>query len=176
MRVVCVTRWTKKRSISFFASTTNRLCFSISMRVVNERTRDWKTRTIRRLIESFVIKRATSILNINVVFHKKRSIFKDKQRLADDAQMHIYKNAFMTLLSAITTLFSVETRDTNMSKISRQTFDASNAHQIRQFDMWKNVTIMHRRRKQRTYAFKNHDNKRKQMIKFFIDDYFARNT
>jgi hypothetical protein len=87
------------------------------------------------LIESFVIKRATSLLNVSVVFQKKRSIYKDKQRLANDAQMHIHENAFMTLLSAITTLFSVEARDTNMSKISRQTFDASNAHQIRQFDM-----------------------------------------
>jgi hypothetical protein len=63
-----------------------------------------------------------------------------------------------------------------MSKISRQTFDASNAHQIRQFDMWKNVTIMHRRRKRRTYVSKDHDNKRKLMNKFFIDDYFARST
>jgi hypothetical protein len=87
------------------------------------------------LIESFVIKRTTSILSVNVVFQKKRNIYKDKQRLADDAQMHIYENAFMMLLSAVTTLFSVDARDTNMSKISRQTFNASNAHQIKQFDM-----------------------------------------
>jgi hypothetical protein len=87
------------------------------------------------LIESFVIKRATSILNVSVVFQKKRSIYKDKQRFANDAQMHIYENAFMTLLSAITTLFSVDARDTNMSKVSRQTFDASNAHQIKQLDI-----------------------------------------
>jgi hypothetical protein len=87
------------------------------------------------LIESFVIKRATSILSVNVVSQKKRSIYKNKQRFADDAQMHIYENAFMTLLSAVTTLFSVDARDTNMSKISRQTLDASNAHQIKQFDM-----------------------------------------
>jgi hypothetical protein len=49
--------------------------------------------------------------------------------------MHFYENAFVTLLSAVTTFLSVEARDTNMSKISRQTLDASNAHQIRQFDM-----------------------------------------
>jgi hypothetical protein len=128
------------------------------------------------LIESFVIKRTTLILNINVVFQKNRSIYKNKQRLANDAQMHIYENAFMTLLSAITTLFSVETRDTNMSKINHQTFDASNTHQIRQLDMWKNVTIMHRRCKRRTYVSKNHDNKKELMIKLFINDYFARNT
>jgi hypothetical protein len=87
------------------------------------------------LIESFVIKRATSILSVSVVFQKKRSIYKNKQRLANDAQMHIYENAFMTLLSAVTTLFSVDARDTDMSRISRQTFDASNAHQIKQLDM-----------------------------------------
>jgi hypothetical protein len=87
------------------------------------------------LIESFVIKRTTSILSVNVVFQKKRSIYENKQRLADDAQMHIYENAFMTLLSAVTTLFSVDARDTDMSRISRQTFDVSNAHQIKQFDM-----------------------------------------
>jgi hypothetical protein len=87
------------------------------------------------LIESFVIKRATSILSVNVVFQKKRDIYKNKQHLADDAQMHIYENAFMTLLNAVTTLFSVDARDTNMSKINRQTLDASNAHQIKQFDM-----------------------------------------
>jgi hypothetical protein len=63
-----------------------------------------------------------------------------------------------------------------MSKINRQTLDASNAHQIKQFDMWKNVTIMHRRRRQRTYASKNHDNKKKLMIKLFTDDYLARST
>ncbi len=40
-------------------------------------------------------------------------------KINDDAQMHIYENAFMTLLSAITTLFSVDARDTDMSKISR---------------------------------------------------------
>ncbi len=45
------------------------------------------------------------------------------------------ENAFVTLLSAVTTFFSVETRDTNMSKINRKTLDALNAHQIRQFDM-----------------------------------------
>jgi hypothetical protein len=49
--------------------------------------------------------------------------------------MHTHESAFMTLLSALTTLFSVEARDTRMSKINRQTFDASNAHQIRQFNM-----------------------------------------
>jgi hypothetical protein len=87
------------------------------------------------LIESFVIKRATSILSVNVVSQKKRNIYEDKQRLADDAQMHIYENAFMTLLNAVTTLFSVDARDTDMSKISRQTLDASNAHQIKQLDM-----------------------------------------
>jgi hypothetical protein len=87
------------------------------------------------LIESFVIKRATSILSINVVFQKKRNIYKNKQRLADDAQMHINENAFMTLLSAVTTLFSVDARDTDMSRVNRQTLDASNAHQIKQFDM-----------------------------------------
>jgi hypothetical protein len=87
------------------------------------------------LIESFVIRRATSILSVNVVFQKKRSIYKNKQRLADDAQMHIYENAFMTLLSVITTLFSVDARDTDMSKISHQTLDASNTHQIKQLDM-----------------------------------------
>ncbi len=43
----------------------------------------------------------------------------------------------MTSMSAVTTLFSVKTRDTDMSKVSRQTFDASNAHQIRQFNMYK---------------------------------------
>ncbi len=176
MRVVCVTKWTKRLSISFFALRTNRLCSSILMRAVNERTRDWKTRRIRWLIESFVIKRATSILNVSVVFQKKRSIYKDKQRFANDAQMHIYENAFMTLLSAITTLFSVDARDTNMSKVSRQTFDASNAHQIKQLDIWKNATIMHWRRKWRTYVSRNHDNKKDRMIKLFIDDYFARST
>jgi hypothetical protein len=176
MRVVCVTRWTRRLSISFFASRTKRLCLSISMRVVNERTRDWKTRTIRRLIESFVIKRTMSILNVNVVFQKKRDIYKDKQRLANDAQMHINENAFMTLLSAITTLFLVDACDTNMSRISRQTFDASNAHQIKQLDMWKNATIMHRRRRRWTYVSRNHDNRKERMIKFFIDDYFARST
>jgi surface polysaccharide O-acyltransferase-like enzyme len=87
------------------------------------------------LIESFVIKRATSILSVSVVFQKKRNIYEDKQRLANDAQMYIYENAFMTLLSAVTTLFFVDARDANMSKISRQTFDASNAHQIKQFDI-----------------------------------------
>jgi hypothetical protein len=87
------------------------------------------------LIESFVIKRTTSILSVNVVSQKKRSIYKNKQRLANDAQMHIYENAFMTLLSAVTTFFSVDARDTDMSKISYQTFDALNAHQIKQFDM-----------------------------------------
>jgi hypothetical protein len=61
-----------------------------------------------------------------------------------------------------------------MSRISRQTLDASNAHQIRQFDMWKNATIVHRRRKRRTYASRNHDNKRELMSKLFIDDYLAR--
>ncbi len=176
MRIVCVTKWIRKLSISFFASRTKRLCFSISMRAMNERTQDWRTRTIRRLIEFFVIKRATSILSVNVVFQKKRNIYKNKQRLANDAQMHIYENAFMTLLNAVTTLFSVDARDTNMSKINRQTLDASNAHQIKQFDMWKNVTIMHRRRRQRTYASKNHDNKKKLMIKLFTDDYLARST
>jgi hypothetical protein len=87
------------------------------------------------LIESFVIKRATSILSVSAISQKKRNIYKDKQRLADDAQMHIYENAFMTLLSAVATLFSVDARDADMSKISRQTFDASNAHQIKQLDM-----------------------------------------
>jgi hypothetical protein len=176
MRVVCVTKWTRKLSISFFTSRTNRLCFSISMRVVNERTWNWKTRTIRRLIESFVIKRATSFLSVNVVFQKKRNIYKNKQRLANDAQTQIYENAFVTLLSAITTFFSVETRDTDISKINRKTLNASNTHQIRQFNMWKNVTIMHRCRKRRTYVSKNHDNKKELMSKFFIDDYFARST
>ncbi len=176
MRVVCVTKWTRRLSISFFASRTKRLCLSISMRAVNERTRDWRTRTIRRLIESFVIKRATSILSVNVVSQKKRNIYEDKQRLADDAQMHIYENAFMTLLNAVTTLFSVDARDTDMSKISRQTLDASNAHQIKQLDMWKDVTIMYRRRRQRTYVSRNHDNRKERMIKFFIDDYSARST
>jgi hypothetical protein len=176
MRIVCVTKWTRRLFVSSFASKTNRLCFSISMRAVNERTRDWRTRTTRRLIESFVIKRAISFLNINVVFQKKRSIYKNKQRLAHDAQTHIYENAFVTLLSAIMTFFSVDARDTNMSKVSRQTLDTSNAHQIRQFDMWKNVMIMHRRHKQWTYASKDHDNKRKLMNKFFIDDYLAWST
>jgi kynurenine formamidase len=176
MWIVCVTKWTRRLSISFFASKTKRLCLSISMRAVNERTRDWKTRTTRRLIESFVIKRATSILSVNVVFQKKRNIYKNKQHFANDAQMHIYENAFMTLLSAVTTLFFVDARDTNMSRISRQTFNASNAHQIRQFNIWKNVTIMHQRRKQRMYVLKNHDNKKELMIKLFIDDDFARNT
>jgi hypothetical protein len=74
-------------------------------------------------------------LSVSVVFQKKRNIYKNKQRLANDAQMHIYENAFMTLLSAVTTLFSVDARDTNMSRISHQTFDASNAHQIKQLDM-----------------------------------------
>jgi hypothetical protein len=87
------------------------------------------------LIKSFVIKRTTSILSVSAISQKKRSIYKDKQRLADDAQMHIYENAFMTLLSAVTTLFSVDARDTDMSKVSRQTFDASNTHQIKQLDM-----------------------------------------
>jgi hypothetical protein len=87
------------------------------------------------LIESFVIKRTTSILNVSVVSQKKRNIYKDKQRLADDAQMHIYENAFMTLLSAVTTFFSVNARDTNMSKVNRQTLDALNAHQIKQLNM-----------------------------------------
>jgi hypothetical protein len=176
MRVVCVTRWTRRLFVSSFASRTNRLCFSISIRAVNERTRDWRARTTRRLIESFVIKWATSFLSINVVFQKKRNIYKDKQRLAHDAQTQIYENAFMTLLSAITTFLFVDARDTNMSKISRQMLDTLNAHQIRQFDMWKSVTIMHRRRKQRTYASRNHDNKKELMSKFFIDHYFARST
>jgi hypothetical protein len=100
----------------------------------------------------------------------------NKQRLADDAQMHIYENAFMTLLNAITTLFFVDARDTDMSKISRQTFDASNAHQIKQLDMWKNATIMHRRRRRRTYVSKDHDNRKERMIKLFIDEYLARST
>jgi lipopolysaccharide export LptBFGC system permease protein LptF len=176
MRVVCVIKWTRKLFVSFFASRTNRLCFSISMRAVNERTRDWKTRTTRRLIEFFVIKRTTSFLSVNVVFQKKRSIYKNKQRFAHDAQTHIYENAFVTLLRAVTTFFSIDARDTNMSKVNRQTLDASNAHQIRQFDMWRNATIMHRRRKRRTYVSKDHDNKRELMNKFFIDDYFARST
>jgi hypothetical protein len=176
MRIVCVIRWTRSLSISFFASRTNRLYLSISMRAVNECTRDWKTRSIRRLIEFFVIKRATSILSVNVVFQKKRNIYKNKQRFTNDAQMHIYENAFMTLLSAVTTLFSVDARDTNMSRINRQTSDASNAHQIKQFDMWKNVTIMHRHRKRRMYVSRNHDNKKKRMNKLFTNDYFARNT
>jgi hypothetical protein len=63
-----------------------------------------------------------------------------------------------------------------MSKISRQTLDASNAHQIKQLDMWKDVTIMYRRRRQRTYVSRNHDNRKERMIKFFIDDYSARST
>jgi hypothetical protein len=147
MRIVCVIKWTRRLSILFFASRTNRLCFSISMRAVNKCTRDWKTRTIRRLIEFFVIKWTTSILSVKIVFQKKRNIYKNKQRLANDAQMHIYENAFMTLLNVITTFFSVDARDTNMLKIDRQTLNASNAHQIKQFDMWKNATIMHQRRK-----------------------------
>jgi hypothetical protein len=146
------------------------------MRAVNERIRDLKTQIIRRLIESFVIKRTTSILSVNVVFQKKRNIYKNKQRLANDAQMHIYENAFMTLLSAITTFFSVDARDINISRISRQTFNASNAHQIKQLDMWKSVTIMHRYRKRRTYVSRNHDNKKKLMIKLFTNDYFTRST
>ncbi len=166
MRIVCVTRWTRRLSISFFASRTKRLCFSVSMRAVNERTRDWRTRTIRRLIESFVIKRATSILSVSAISQKKRNIYKDKQRLADDAQMHIYENAFMTLLSAVATLFSVDARDADMSKISRQTFDASNAHQIKQLDMWKSATIMHRRRRRRTYVSRNHDNRENEWSNF----------
>jgi hypothetical protein len=87
------------------------------------------------LIESFVIKRATSFLSVNVVSQKKRDIYKNKQRFAHDAQTHTYENAFVTLLRAVTTFFSVDARDTDMSRISRQTLDASNAHQIRQFDM-----------------------------------------
>jgi hypothetical protein len=89
------------------------------MRAVNERTRNWKTRTIRRLIEFFVVKRTMSFLNVNVVFQKKRNIYKNKQRFANNAQTQIYENAFVSLLNAITTFFFVETRDTNMSKISR---------------------------------------------------------
>ncbi len=130
MQIVCVTRWTKRLSISFFTSRTSDLCFSISMRVVNKRIRDWKTRTIWRLIEFCVIKQTTSFFNVNVIFLKKRSIYKNKQRFVNDAQTHIYENVFMTLLNAITIFFSVETRNINMSKISRQTLDASNAYQI----------------------------------------------
>jgi hypothetical protein len=63
-----------------------------------------------------------------------------------------------------------------MSKISYQTFDALNAHQIKQFDMWKNATIMHQRHRRRTYVSRNHDNKKERMIKLFIDDYLARST
>jgi hypothetical protein len=87
------------------------------------------------LIEFFVIKRATSLLSVNVVFQKKRDIYKDKQRLAHDAQTQINEDAFVTLLSAVTTFFSVDARDTEMSSVNRQTLDASNAHQIRQLDM-----------------------------------------
>jgi hypothetical protein len=63
-----------------------------------------------------------------------------------------------------------------MSKVSRQTFDASNTHQIKQLDMWRNATIMHRRRRRRAYVSRSHDNRRERMIKLFIDDYFARST
>jgi hypothetical protein len=42
--------------------------------------------------------------------------------------------------------------------------------------MWKRVSIMHQRWKRRMYVAKNHDNKKKLMIKFFIYDYFARST
>jgi hypothetical protein len=63
-----------------------------------------------------------------------------------------------------------------MSSVNRQTLDASNAHQIRQLDMWKDVTIMHRRRRRWTYASRNHDNKRELMNKLLNDDFFARST
>jgi hypothetical protein len=63
-----------------------------------------------------------------------------------------------------------------MSKVNRQTLDALNAHQIKQLNMWKSATIMHRRRKRRTYVSRNHDNRKERMIKLFIDDYLARST